>query len=128
MKTIFYLVLSFSFAISVLFSCSKDENCTAKVFKENIVGSWSISYKVFGFSNSGSGTFNSDGTFSTTPKDLILGTDNDTKTYSINDSTIIFKSASNGFSISIDGIMSSNSCSKIIIEDQSVGGTITLTR
>ncbi len=128
MKNFINPVFILAFGISAMCSCSKDESCTTKDFKENIVGSWSISYKFFGWSNSGTGTFNSDGTFSTIPNDLILGTDNDKKTYSINDSVVVFKSTSNGFSYSIDGQMTSNSCTKIIIQDQALGGTITFTK
>ncbi len=128
MKSNFYHTIALAVIFSIFLSCSKDDNCTPKVFKENIVGSWNISFSVFGFSNSGTGTFNTDGSFTTNPNDLLIGSDNDKKTYTINDSLITFKSLSNGVSISIDGNMTSNSCNKIIIADHSLGGTLTFTK
>ena len=121
--------------ILLIASCSKDEACTPKAFNENIVGSWKITSAALGFSLSGTGNFNSDGTFSTNPDDLIIdgelnGVPLTKKTYTISGNNIIFKasSANGSDNISVDGTQNTNECSKIVIGVFGGLGTITLTK
>jgi hypothetical protein len=127
------MIKSFIPAIIVYFflfnSCAKDDDsCTPPAFNENIIATWNISYTILSSTQSGTGTFNSDGTFTTSPSNLIVGSDGDEKTYTISGDNIIFKSKSGGVTNSIDGTLKSNECNRIEIQPTSFSTTFYFTK
>ncbi|MEP7197430.1 MAG: hypothetical protein ABI851_12990 [Saprospiraceae bacterium] len=133
MKINTLLFLSF-LATMIILSCSK-EDCTPSSINENVIGNWSIKTSAFGFSESGTGSFNSDGSFNTVPDDLLISaTINGTKltkmTYKILDSTLVLKvsdpnNSNTSSSLSLD--LTKNECDRISFSLSGLG-TATFSR
>lgn len=121
-------------SLCFLFSCS-NEDCTPKILQENIIGSWSIRTSAFGFSESGSGSYNNDGSFNTNPDDLLIsatinGVKLTKKTYQIRDSALILKvsdpnNTNTSSSVTLD--LTKNECDRIVFSLSGLG-TVTLSR
>jgi hypothetical protein len=131
MKDVKFKSLSFFFSslLILISSCSKESSCTPRPFTENIIGTWTMSYSLQGVSASGKATFNSDGTYSTIPPELLITIGNNPiKTYTITGQNIQFKATSGIFSLALDGQLISNECISIAINIPSLNSIINLTK
>lgn len=136
MKNQFFLWVFFSATITLLTACSSDDdNCTPPTVPTNIIGTWNILIKGLGVSESGSGTFNADGTFSTVPEDLIIegelnGKLLPVKKYTADSSSVTFKAVAVDNSASIGNTVDvkSNACNKIVFDVFGGLATMTFTR
>ncbi|MBK6861268.1 MAG: hypothetical protein IPG95_13425 [Saprospiraceae bacterium] len=133
MKNQFFHLAFFVLTIAILSACSDDEdNCTPTAVPTNIIGTWNIQIKGLGISESGSGTFNADGTFSTVPEDLIIegelnGKALPIKKYTADSASVTFRAVAidNSASIGSDFDVKSNACNKIVFDV--FGGLATMT-
>ncbi|MEI2693443.1 MAG: hypothetical protein WBO44_14170 [Saprospiraceae bacterium] len=133
MKNQFFHLAFFVLTIAILSACSDDEdNCTPTAVPTNIIGTWTIQIKGLGISESGSGTFNADGTFSTVPEDLIIegelnGKALPIKKYVADSTSVTFRAVAIDNSASIGNTVDvkSNACNKIVFDV--FGGLATMT-
>lgn len=133
MKNHFFSWVLFTCTLAFLSACSSDDdNCTPPSVPTNIIGKWNILIKGLGVSESGSGTFNADGTFSTIPEDLIIegelnGKLLPVKKYTADSSSVTFRAVAIDNSASIGNTfdVKSNACNKIVFDV--FGGLATMT-
>ena len=127
----------FCSSLLVILSCSKEDSCTPKPIKQNILGHWQITSNLNGYSESGTGSFESNGKFATIPKDLILSTNvfgssvlTNNEKYFILGSEITFSANVVNSNLTTFYIVTifSNECTKIILKNSVENRIITLYR
>ncbi len=125
------------FGMVVAMGCSKDDDnnthcVTAPPPVENIIGSWTVHFNDDGTLSMGSAAFKNDGTFTTTPADLLVGSSSTTtvKTYKVMDNQIelIAVDSSIGSKEELSYPITENTCTKMVIHASIFNSTITMTR
>ncbi|NOT38661.1 MAG: hypothetical protein HOP11_14910 [Saprospiraceae bacterium] len=103
--------------------CKNDDDCVPPILKENVIGTWSIKNSAFGFSESGSATFYSDGKVESNPKDFLIsgeinGVILDKTSFTVIDSVLKLKasSADGTLFISESLDMTKNECDEIVFD------------